>query len=56
MLGRCLTSWGEVAFLPLVGHPSSDGVTIKMPHPGDFEILGWCPAGSLLPHGEKVPL
>ena len=21
-----------------------------------FEILGWCPAGSVLPHGEKVPL
>ena len=22
----------------------------------DFEILGWCPAGSVLSHGEKVPL
>ena len=22
----------------------------------DFEILGWCPAGAFLPHGEKVPL
>ena len=22
----------------------------------DFEILGWCPAGTFLPHGEKVPL
>ena len=22
----------------------------------DTEILGWCPAGSVLPHGEKVPL
>ena len=22
----------------------------------DFEILGWCPAWSVLPHGEKVPL
>ena len=21
-----------------------------------FEILGWCPAGSVLPHGEKLPL
>ena len=21
-----------------------------------FKILGWCPAGSVLPHGEKVPL
>ena len=24
--------------------------------PRDFEILGWCPAGTFLPHGEKVPL
>ena len=23
--------------------------------PRDFEILGWCPAGPVLPHGE-VPL
>ena len=22
----------------------------------NFEILGWCPAGPVLPHGEKVPL
>ena len=22
----------------------------------DFEILGSCPAGPVLPHGEKVPL
>ena len=21
-----------------------------------FKILGWCPAGSVLPNGEKVPL
>ena len=27
-----LTSWGEGASLSLVGHPSSDGVTIKMPY------------------------
>ena len=24
--------------------------------PQDFEILGWCPAGPVLPRGEKVPL
>ena len=24
--------------------------------PQDFEILGWCPAGTFLPQGEKVPL
>ena len=22
----------------------------------NFEILGWCQAGPVLPHGEKVPL
>ena len=27
-----LTSWGEGASLALVGHPSSDGVMIKMPY------------------------
>ena len=31
--GASLTSWGEGASLALVGNPSSDGVTIKMPHP-----------------------
>ena len=24
--------------------------------PKDIEILGWCPAGSVLPHGEKLYL
>ena len=24
--------------------------------PQDLKILGWCPAGPVLPHGEKVPL
>ena len=28
-----LTSLGEVSPLALVGHPSSDGITIKMPFP-----------------------
>ena len=27
-----LTSWGEGTSLALVGHPSSDGITIKMPY------------------------
>ena len=30
-----LTSWGEVASLALVGDPSSDGVSIKMPYEVD---------------------
>ena len=29
--GASLTSWGEGASLALVGNPSSDGITIKMP-------------------------
>ena len=30
--GASLTSWGEGASLALVAHPSSDGITIKMPY------------------------
>ena len=33
-----LTSWGEGASLALVGHSSSDGVTIKMPYGVDVFI------------------
>ena len=33
-----------------------DATRIVNDHPQDFEILGWCPAGPVLPHGEKVPL
>ena len=29
---------------------------VKVFFPRGIEILGWCPAGSVLPHGEKVPL
>ena len=25
-------------------------------YPQDIEMLGWCPAGPVLPHGKKVPL
>ena len=28
--GVILNSWGEAALLALVGHPSSDGIVIKM--------------------------
>ena len=31
-IGASLTSWGEGASLALVGHPSSDGVTMKVPY------------------------
>ena len=30
--GASFTSWGEVASSALAGHPSSDGVTMKMPY------------------------
>ena len=30
--GANLTPWGEGVSLALVGHPSSDGVTINMPY------------------------
>ena len=33
--GSVLTLWGEGASLALVGHPSSDSVTIKIPHEVD---------------------
>ena len=33
--GASLTSWEEGASLALVDHPSSDGVTIKMPYEVD---------------------
>ena len=33
--GASLTSWGKGPFLLLVYHPSSDGVTIKMPYGGE---------------------
>ena len=34
--GISLTSWGEVASLTLVGHPSGDGITIKIPYGVDI--------------------
>ena len=34
--GASLTAWGEGASLALVGDPSSDGVTIKLPYGVDF--------------------
>ena len=37
--GASLTSWGEGASLALVGHPSNDGVTIKISYRED--VLHW---------------
>ena len=33
-----------------------DKILINRGSPRDYEILGWCPAGPVLPQGEKVPL
>ena len=38
--GVNLTSWGEGAFLALVGHPSNDDITIKIPYGVDV-LLHW---------------
>ena len=35
-----LTSWGEDVSLPLVGHLSIDGVTIKIPYGVDVLLHG----------------
>ena len=40
------TSWGEGASLALVGHPSSDGVTIEIPYGVDVLLY----KTSLTPH------
>ena len=41
-------------------YPFHSAKIVKHPdvffYPRDFEILGWCPPGPVLPHGEKVPL
>ena len=35
---------------------TGDCAELEIIFPRDYEILGWCPAGTFLPHGEKVPL
>ena len=35
---------------------SWSGISLLRKSPRDFEILGWCPVGPVLPHGEKAPL
>ena len=59
--GASLTLWGEGASLALVGHPSSDAVTMKIPYGVDdivhrpssnpiFSILlGWLKVNLTLP-------
>ena len=33
-----------------------DSYNLIVDFPRDIKILGWCPAGPVLPRGEKVPL
>ena len=40
--GASLTSWTEGSSLAMVGHPSSDGVSIKMPYRVDVFINQLC--------------
>ena len=55
--GVSLTSWGEGASLALVGHPSSDGVMIKMPYPLRLWNTGLVSSGaSLTSWGEGASL
>ena len=44
----------ECSFMKKVG-VGSNPITIP-PTPQDIEILGWCPTGTVLPHGAHVPL
>ena len=46
--GASPTSWGEGASLVLVGNPSSDGVTIKMPYPPRLWNTGLVSSGDIL--------
>ena len=43
--GVSLTSWGEGVSLALVGHPSSDGVTINIPYGVDVLLHRSFPIG-----------
>ena len=40
-VGSVLTSCGDCASLALAGHPSSDGITMKIPYVVDVFLLGW---------------
>ena len=55
--GASLTSWGEGASLALVGNPSSDGATIKMPYPPGLCNTGLASSGEILTSwGERASL
>ena len=53
--------WGFIRFPPTTlfrgeeGSWCHDNAWYILLCSSDIEILGWCPAGTVLPHGEKVP-
>ena len=47
---------GPTFFLLYINDLPNDDLPNDDLLPETFKILGWCPAGSVLPHGEKVPL
>ena len=53
---------GKISFYHVILHPSevnhmkTKALLNLSFSPRDIEILGWCPAEPVLPHGEKVPL
>ena len=50
LIPQCTLCGGGLPPIPQQGKPC------PMYETRDFEILGWCPAGPVLPNGEKVPL
>ena len=46
----------EIPVIVITCYFSTKALANKFRSSQDFEILDWCPAGQILPHGEKVPL
>ena len=46
--------WTPTCFVRKIQHQHFENPTPTL-SPQDFEILRWCSAGPVLPHGEKVP-
>ena len=40
----------------VLGYMAFLGICLRGVYPQDIKILGWCPAGPVFPHGEKVPV
>ena len=56
LLGELRTDEDNEEFKNEPKEDKLDKFVNNMSDPETFKILGWCPAGSVLPHGEKVPL